>query len=311
MNSIVLLNSFALLFYLSAFFLILYYIRTARIYSGPGILAAAALSTAFFVSASNILEHSGTSDLLDDYEGFARDLFVLFILIFLYVDSMHREQARREKDQKQIQSDLREKALLLTEIHHRVNNNLQIVSGLLALQGETEGERPLSEALRITRNRIQSIAKVHQIIYDSNNLIRIGARAILDSVIRNLQNTYGEEKGEVRVAQNMDPDITLDLDRAMPLGLILNELLTNSFLHAFPKGEPGNILVELKQDEKNIILSVFDSGKGSEESIRKGRKGGIGMSLVETLVQQIRGNIGFDYSKGTFVKISLPKEANS
>ncbi|PJZ75629.1 sensor histidine kinase [Leptospira neocaledonica] len=307
MNSIAAMNLVTFALYTIALSFLVRSIFKKHVLFGPGIFAAASLSTGFFVCISNFLEHSGISDILDDYEGFARDLFVMFLLIFLYVDSMHREQAKREKDQRQIQNDLREKALLLTEIHHRVNNNLQIVSGLLSMQGTVREDESVTEALRIAQNRIQSIAKIHQIIYDSNNLIQIGAYSILNSVIKNLETTYKVECNRISVTKEMDQSITLDPDRAMPLGLILNELLTNSLKHAFCEGEVGEIFIRLEQDDKFIILSVSDSGKGLEEPIQ-GRNTGIGMKLVESLVLQIRGNVRVDSNQGTNVKILIPKE---
>ncbi|PKA15601.1 sensor histidine kinase [Leptospira haakeii] len=277
-----------------------------RIMFGPGIFAAAALLTGFFVCVSNFLEHSGISDILDDYEGFAKDLFVMFLLIFLYVDSMHREQTKREKDQKRIQNELREKALLLTEIHHRVNNNLQIVSSLLSMQRANKEDENISEALRIAQNRIQSIAKIHQIIYDSNNLLQIGADSILDPVIQNLENTYKSKSGKISVNIEIDKNIKLDPDTAMPLGLILNELVTNSLKHAFCEGENGEISVRLEQDDKNLILLVSDSGKGIEGPANQTE--GIGMKLVESLVLQIRGSVLVDSKEGMSVRIVVPKE---
>ncbi|TGJ99565.1 sensor histidine kinase [Leptospira semungkisensis] len=309
MNPVALMNAIAFVLYSSSIFLLLRSIRRHLILPGPAIFAVASLSTGVFLSISNFLEHSGISDLLDDYEGFARDLFVMFLLIFLYVDSMHREQVKREDDQKRIQNELREKAFLLTEIHHRVNNNLQIVSGLLSLQRESQGTGKISDALRIAQNRILSIAKIHQIIYDSQNLLQIGVDSILGSVIQNLTTAYQNESTRILVKSEMDKNIKLDPERAMPLGLILNELVTNSLKHAYCDGEAGEISVRLEQDAGNIILSVSDSGKGLPSA--EAEDTGIGMKLVESLVQQIRGRVKVDSKEGTSIRIILPKEGVS
>lgn len=306
MNVISSMSLVTFLLYTVSLALLVRSILRKHISFGPGIFAAASLSTGFFICVSNYLEHSGISDILDDYEGFARDLFVMFLLIFLYVDSMHREQAKREKDQKRIQNELREKAFLLTEIHHRVNNNLQIVSGLLSMQIADKEDENISEALRIAQNRIRSIAKIHQIIYDSNNLLQIGADSILDSVIQNLENTYDSKSGKISVKIEIDKEIKLDPDTAMPLGLILNELVTNSLKHAFWEGESGEISVRLEQDDKNLILLVSDSGKGIVDP--NFQKEGIGMKLVESLVLQVRGSVFVDSKDGMNVRIIVPKE---
>ncbi|TGL64007.1 sensor histidine kinase [Leptospira sarikeiensis] len=308
MNPIAGLNVITFFLYIAALVLLIKSILRKHVLVGPGFFASAALITCFFVCVSNFLEHSGISDILDDYEGFAKDLFVMFLLIFLYVDSMHKEQTKREKDQKRIQDELREKAFLLTEIHHRVNNNLQIVSGLLSMQGSGRGTENISEALRIAQNRIQSIAKIHQMIYDSSNLLQICADSILKSVIQNLEVTYKTDSSKISVKAEMDKDIKLDPDRAMPLGLILNELVTNALKHAFFEGEAGEVSVRLEQDDKNIILSVSDSGKGLAEPAVLQENVGIGMKLVESLVLQIRGNVRVDSKQGTSIRIIIPKE---
>ncbi len=306
MNATVILNLIAIIFYVASSVLTLFRIRQNRIHKGAGIFAMILLFIPFFVCISNILEHSGISSDLDEYEGFAKDLFALFLLIFLYVDSMQKSQEKRMLQEKQIQKDLVLKSKLLTEIHHRVNNNLQIVSGLLSMQSESQKNPHLSEFIKIAQNRIQAIASVHKTIYVSPNLIEVDAYSILLSILGHLKDAYSLETRNIDFIESLDTNLQLDVDIVMPLSLILNELVTNSIKHAFIGEKRGTIQIDLHVHEDSIELVVKDDGIGIA-SLENSEQG-IGIVLVQSLAQQIRGQISFVSQSGTKISILLPKD---
>jgi two-component sensor histidine kinase len=197
--------------------------------------------------------------------------------------------------------------LLLKEIHHRVKNNLEVVSGLLALQSAKIGDPNMQEVMLASQNRVHSMGILHQKLYQSEQLAFIEMKNYFENLCINILDSYNESE---RIKVNIDmQDLELDVDTAVPLGLIVNELITNSLKYAFPNGEKGNIdlsLEKLKEDDFQLKISDNGIGKPLDAKV-KGT--GFGTQLVELLTRQIDGKMIQDISNGTMILISFKRQA--
>ncbi len=220
------------------------------------------------------------------------------------------EQARQEivermRAEGQIRASLREKEVLLKEIHHRVKNNLQVISSLLYLQSQNVGDALSLEMLRDSQNRVRSMALVHEKLYQSEDLARVDFAGYISSLINHLFQSYGVNSSLIGLKTSVD-DFAVDIDTAIPCGLILNELISNSLKHAFPDGRAGEIHVELRSDNAGqFTLLVSDNGIGLPEDWGLRETESLGLQLVNTLVNQLGGTIELDGSGGTAFKITF------
>ncbi|MGV3664736.1 MAG: sensor histidine kinase [Leptospira bouyouniensis] len=304
MNEIVLLNVLSLLINLMATCMILNVLIKKPSFRGEGTILILLAIIPCYVNFSNIFEHGLMVDYFDDYEGFFKDLYAMFILIFLYVHTVKKEQITRIGHEHQIKSDLKLKSKLLTEIHHRVNNNLQIISGLMDLQINSENDEKLTSSLNLIQNRIKAIASVHKLIYGSPNLLFVNLNQIFNSILSNLKITYLKENSEIEFRELIEDELELDLDRAIPIGLILNELVSNCFRHAFKNGQKGIIEVSFGKLSNEFVLVVRDNGSGMEVDLDNK---GIGLMLVRNLVKQLRGNLMISIKEGVIFEIKFPQ----
>lgn len=306
MNIIVLLNTGALIAYTAAAGIVAFSIRKKNSYNPPVIFLFIMLCIPLFICVSNILEHRNITNVLDEYEGFARDLFALFLLLFLYLDSIHRELDFRKKSEHHIKTALEEKTTLLKEIHHRVKNNLQLTSSLLSLQCETLNDDQFARYITIAKNRILSMAAVHEIIYKSHDLSHLAAHEFIQAIIVNLYAIFKPEHHDISIHRSLDTRVYFDVDIAIPVGLIVNELLSNALQHAFAEDNPGSITITLDYAPDILVLVIKDDGTGITEDIERSSKKGIGLMLVQTLVEQIKGTITVSSSDGTCISIQIP-----
>lgn len=304
MNLIALINLLSLFVYIIAIFIIIKNLIRNPTYIGEGMFVLILAVIPCYVNISNVLEHGYKIDYFDEYEGFFKDLYAMFLLIFLYVHSVKKEQNQRIEHEIQIKADLKLKSKLLTEIHHRVNNNLQIISGLLAMQAESENDLKLTTSLGLIQNRILAIASVHKIIYGSPNLLYVDLNLIFNSILGNLKITYLNDKNKIELYESIEEGLEMDLDRAIPIGLILNELVSNSFRHAFMNRNYGKIEVNLGKTDEQFVLMVKDDGLGIGSDFLEGK--GIGLTLVKNLVKQLRGTLVTEETNGTRFEIRFP-----
>jgi two-component sensor histidine kinase len=195
---------------------------------------------------------------------------------------------------------------LLKEIHHRVKNNLEVVSSLLALQSAKIGDPNMQKLMLASQNRVQSMGILHQKLYQSKHLAFIEMKNYFETLSINILDSYNESE-RIKVTIEMK-EFELDIDTAIPLGLIVNELLTNSLKYAFPKGEKGDIELSLRDlNENNFQLKISDNGVG--KSLDAKAKGtGFGTQLVDLLTRQIDGKLIQDVSNGTMILIDFKKQ---
>jgi two-component sensor histidine kinase len=204
-----------------------------------------------------------------------------------------------------IRASLKEKEVLLKEIHHRVKNNLQIVSSLLYLQATRTEDPGAVSALRESRARVKSMALIHERLYQSPNLASVDMGGYTRNLVSDLQRFYRTDDSSVRLTVNID-DIPLGITEAIPCGLIINELVSNVLKHAFPKGEGGEITIQLlRESAKHITLTVSDNGIGFPEHVDFRNASSLGLTLINSLVQQLDGSIELDRRGGTTFTITF------
>lgn len=216
------------------------------------------------------------------------------------------ELAQRQKAEVNLRSALAEKEVLLKEIHHRVKNNLQIVSGLLELQSQTLKDPEVIKALKDTQNRVQSISLIHKNLYTSPNIGKLDVADYIHSLATSLLISYQIIPGRINLETQID-SISLNVDQAIACGLIINELISNALKHAFPKQKSGEIFIGLHNLDHHIQITIRDNGVGLPDDFNLSNTGSLGLSLVYDLVtEQLDGTIVLEKNHGTVFKIEFP-----
>jgi two-component sensor histidine kinase len=214
-----------------------------------------------------------------------------------------RYSLERKKAEKEIKASLKQKELLLREIHHRVKNNLQIISSLLNLQSTHITDEKILDHFKDTQNRIKSISLVHEKLYQSEYITQIDILNYIQRLVDDLVRNYGRQ--DIKISLDVE-SIPVDTDTAIPCGLIINELVSNSLKHAFPGNKSGEIritLKKLKSDEFELIIS--DNGVGISKDLDLRKLDTLGLELVYNLVNQLDGTIKLQRSPGTTLNIKF------
>ncbi len=222
-------------------------------------------------------------------------------------EKLRMEIAQRAQAEEQIRASLREKDILLSEIHHRVKNNLQIISSLLALQSAHVDDPKIVDALRDSQDRIRSMALIHEQLYRSDDLSRIDYAEYLKSLAKALMQTHCNGTAWVEISTHAD-HVFLDVARALPCSLVINELVSNSLKHAFPPQCAGEIRVEfLRKDDQSYSFTVADNGKGLPDGFDYRHTTSLGLQLVVNLVEvQLRGSIEVLNENGVTFRATFP-----
>jgi PAS domain S-box-containing protein len=223
------------------------------------------------------------------------------------VSSIIRDITERKRAEEQIQASLREKEVLLKEIHHRVKNNLQITSSLLKLQSGYIQDPQAMEMFAESQNRIRSMALVHEKLYQSSDLSRINLAEYVESLAVLLFRSYGIDNQQIALELE-GGDVFLSVESAVPCGLIVNELLSNSLKHAFPDCRRGKIQVRLARDaDQRLMLVVTDDGVGLPPALDVEKTETLGLQLVRTLAQQLDGTVQVERHGPTQFRITFPE----
>ena len=216
-----------------------------------------------------------------------------------------RDITERVQTENKIKASLKEKEVLLKEIHHRVKNNLQVMSSLINLQARYITDEQALQTLKEIQNRIQSMALIHEKLYQSEDMVRINFREYIQSLTAYLYQTYGVQLVAITLKSNVD-DIFLDIDTAVPCGLIVNELVSNSLKHVFTEGMKGEIHIDFHLDTDNqLTLTVSDNGVGFPQDLDFRKTESLGLRLVVMLTEQLEGTIKLDRSDGTKFEITF------
>ncbi len=199
---------------------------------------------------------------------------------------------------------LREKEVLLSEVHHRVKNNMAIISAFLSLQSNYIDDKQLIAMFSESQNRIHSMAMVHERLYKHNNFSTIDFKEYAEALSKDLIRSHGFGMEQVGVVTNID-DTALCLNTLIPCGLIMNELITNSLKYAFKDATEPEIRIALESEDDTITMSVTDNGIGLPDEIELNQSRTLGLKIVYQLILQLGGNVEIDRSNGTEFRISF------
>jgi len=210
----------------------------------------------------------------------------------------------RKRAEEKIKASLKEKDVLLKEIHHRVKNNMQIISSLIRLQSRDVEDEKAQRIFEISQNRIRSIALIHETLYQSEDLSQIDFSNYIRRLTTHLLSVYRPDGTMHRL--NLDvPEVLLDINRAIPCGLIINELVSNVMKHAFPLDKRGEIYVRFAEADGVFTLVVKDNGEGFPDGLDFRTTDSLGLQIVSDLVQQLEGEIRLEKEEGTAFIISF------
>ena len=230
---------------------------------------------------------------------------LVMVLLFYYRQKQASNRALAEKNEI-IGKALQEKEVLLKEIHHRVKNNLQVISSLLNLQSKNIIDENALAAIRDGRDRVKSMALIHQNLYRDDDLTSVDVRDYIDKLTQSLFHSYNINKERVNLTTHID-ELQLDVDVVVPLGLILNELISNALKYAFEQVEYGGLLrVSLTREFDQLVLQVQDNGRGLPESLNMDKPASMGYQLIKSLTQKLKATISIEGNNGTLAKMIIP-----
>jgi two-component sensor histidine kinase len=235
---------------------------------------------------------------------------VVFLVLINYFSKRREKElyAKNEeinRQKSQIEQSLREKEVLIREIHHRVKNNLQIITSMLGLQISKEEGKESENILREARQRISSIALTHQMLYQNSNLSDILLDEYVENLVRQIESSIPPKDIQL-ITELENNKRKMNIDNAVPLGLLINELLTNSFKHAFPNNERGVIKVTLKETDTDCVLGISDNGVGLPDDFNSGKKS-MGMDLIHILAEQLDAKLSIESKNGSSFVLVIPK----
>jgi len=208
-----------------------------------------------------------------------------------------KDITKMKKSQITVETALREKEILLRELHHRVKNNMQIIASLLNLQSQYVKEEESKHILRESQGRVHSMAMIHEKIYQSH-LSDVNLKEYIENMVSDIFYLYRIKNGTINFALDVS-EVHINIDTAIPCGLIINELVTNSLKYAFPNGEKGNITITFTSKCDELILKIADDGIGLPENIKPETTETLGLKLVQNLINQLNGTLKLVRGPGT------------
>jgi two-component sensor histidine kinase len=211
----------------------------------------------------------------------------------IYVDITDRIEAEN-----QIKQSLKEKEVLLSEIHHRVKNNLAVITGLLELQGYNTDSEEAKKVLKDSQLRINSMALIHEKLYQSENLSEIQFDVYIEELLQVISKSHVSKEKPIHVEIDAEP-VPLTITQAIPCGLLLNEIVTNSLKHAFTGKSEGVIRITFNKTGDKLKLSIGDNGVGLPENYKEIKSKSLGMTLINTLAKQLEAEMFIDTREGT------------
>lgn len=220
-------------------------------------------------------------------------------------EELARSVAERQRAEEQLRASLREKEVLLREIHHRVKNNLQVISSLLNLQSRYIHDPQAFEMFKESQNRVKSMAIIHEKMYKSKDLVKIDFAEYISNLLSHLFRTYSVQADAVRLHIDV-ADVFLGIDTAIPCALIINELVSNSLKYAFPADRKGSIRIALRADKDNrYTLTVSDDGVGFPQGLDFRTTDSLGLQIVTALTNQLEGTLELLDGRGTAFQLTF------
>lgn len=273
--------------------------RTPKLLAEHGVMRAANVIIQDEGDAYGVLEADSRSEgKFDEY-----DLYFLQSLANMLATGIERRRTdeRLERIAKDNEKLLNEKDMLLNELNHRVKNNLQVVSSLLSLEASKMDDPKAKESFGAVAARVNILSRMHRHLYESGRAAEVEFGNYLRELCEGLQAFHMEDA--VITFENQSEPVALNIDRAIPLALIVNELITNSLKHAFLPGQPGTVTAGLQSSDENIVVTVADNGEGMPSELSEG----LGHVLVTSLAKQLHADLKTTAENGTRVAITVPK----
>lgn len=235
-------------------------------------------------------------------------LLALLVSGFLFYHNRIRKKNNHLLSQKNqlIAEALSEKEMLIREVHHRVKNNLQVVSSLLNLHARKLADPEALGAIREGRDRVKSMAFIHQKLYQVNDVRQMTVSDYVEDLTNYLFTSYQIDPKQIELKTAI-AQLELDVDVMVPLGLILNELISNSLKHAFPNGQKGQLSVSFEEKKEAFYLEVADTGVGFAENVSPNKSSGFGYQLIHTFCKKLKGHLQVEHQEGTVIQFSFPK----
>jgi two-component sensor histidine kinase len=210
--------------------------------------------------------------------------------------------SRQKETEYRLRESLREKELLLKEVHHRVKNNLQVISSLLSLQAQRLRDPEMVRLFEESQARVRSMALIHEQLYRSDDLAHIDFAAYVQELVDNLKQGFGRGAARIDFCLDTEPAPLL-LELAIPCGMIVNELVANALEHAFPDDGAGEIRIAFRREGNTYRITVADNGVGMRQRAAAAETGSIGLKVVEALTRQIHGTLDHTCRDGTMFTI--------
>ena len=296
------ITSVIIFFILFSCLIFLFSLRIQKLITGP-ILHLADVARNFSLTKDYSLRAEAQSD---DELGFLTERFNEMLgQIQNHEKALRKELTERKLAEKKLLTSLKEKEVLLKEIHHRVKNNLQIISSLLNLQTEYVKDTQAHQMFRESQNRVRSMALIHETLYRSEDLAKIDISEYIHSLVQNLFRSFRANQATIKLSVQVE-NVFLNINTAIPCGLIINELVSNSLKHAFPVQDIGKtdrsnkIKISLKKiNKRQMELMVADNGISLPGDFDPKKTNTLGLELVNTLTEQLNGSVRIDLNEGT------------
>lgn len=224
------------------------------------------------------------------------------------VSGIAHDITEKKEAEERVKQSLTEKEVLLKEVHHRVKNNLQVISSILNLQSSYIADKKVIELLKESQNRIKSMSFIHESLYQSKDFSSVKFSGYIQHLVNNLLLSYKPKEKNISLIQKID-NVFLNLDQAIPCGLIINELVSNALKYAFKKRGKGELSISITEDKKdNVKITIADNGPGLPKGVNYRNTQSLGLQLVMVLVSQLRGVIQLNNKKGAKYIITFNKQ---
>jgi PAS domain S-box-containing protein len=232
--------------------------------------------------------------------------FRCFLAIIGNISERKRNEVALLKSEEELRTSLDEKVALLREVHHRVKNNLQIISSLINLEARRMPSPEVLSFLNDTQSRIRAMALLHEALYGSENLARVNVPRYVDGLCAHIARSYNSANRRIKLCLEVE-DVGLPMERIIPLGLIINELVSNAYKYAFANRTDGEVTVRLHVEEERCILTVMDNGVGLPPDYDPGKATTLGLRLVLNLTRQLDGHFAIHRDSGARFEIDFQR----
>jgi len=281
-----------------------------RIKGHIGLFLIICLTIILIVTLSNILEHLNISNFIDNIEEYLEILIIPFFLLFIYSISAQNELTQKINKENKLIHALKEREILIKEIHHRIKNNLLTIAGLISIQLDSIKKKEVVNYLNATANRVITLGLLHKKLYKTNDYTQIDLNDYFYNIAKQLISFYKSNSMNIKLKIENKKFYT-NIDTAIPCGLMVNEIITNSLQYAFPNKSSGRISVLIKNENKNTFrIIINDNGIGLPAHIDIDKNCGLGLKIIAMLVKQLNGNITISRHHGTEYSILVTKVIN-